>query len=394
MVTAEVIDKPRGLAFVVNQIRPQGPLFVVRDIIAGLPEGYYKPYVIQLCSLEPQGEAMADELQTMGCEILELGFTKGQLELFPHSAARLLDECLQRYHIWIVHSHTYHPDIVTRYLTGRYLVLTTQHNIAQLDFTYGKGRLLGSYMCRRLIRALSHHREVVCVSQVCRDYYRKQLPTRVNVYVAPNGIDNLHFTPIGDRAEQLQLRRKLGLPERGYLMVMSGSLSKLKDPITVLRALRRLKRQQRLPSDLYLILLGSGPLEKRCRHLAKPLGEQVRFVGFTDQVADYLRASDALITASHSEGFGLNVIEGVASGCVVIHSDLPIFAEILQRLPQMETLRFAVGNVSQCADCILKAPSVTFDSQEALEMGVAYGRKRMALQYHRIYQQLLRKYLR
>lgn len=392
MVSNEPIP-PRAIAFVVNQIRPQGPLFVVRDIIAGLPEGYYKPYIIQLCTLEPQGEAMADELQAMGCEIIELGFTRGQLELFPRSAAKLLDECLQHYGITLVHSHTYQPDIVTSYLAHRYILLSTQHNIAKLDFTYGKGRLLGGYMCRRLMRALSRHREVVCVSHVCRDYYRKDLPTKVSVYVAPNGIDNARFTPPASSSERTQLRHLLNLPEQGYVITYCGGLIKRKDPELILRAMRRLKRRRQLPSNLRLLFLGKGPLERRCRQLAKPLGEQVQFVGFTDRVADYLSASDALITASHAEGLPLNVIEGVASGCVVIHSNLPIFDEILERVPQMGALRFDIGNVSQCADCILKAPSVTFDRQEALEMGALYGRQRMALQYHRIYQQLLRKYL-
>ena len=392
MVSNEPIP-PRAIAFVVNQIRPQGPLFVVRDIIAGLPEGYYKPYIIQLCTLEPQGEAMADELQAMGCEIIELGFTRGQLELFPRSAAKLLDECLQHYNITLVHSHTYQPDIVTSYLAHRYILLSTQHNIAKLDFTYGKGRLLGGYMCRRLMRALSRHREVVCVSHVCRDYYRKDLPTKVSVYVAPNGIDNAHFTPPASSAERTQLRHQLNLPDQGYIITYCGGLIKRKDPELILRAMRRLKRRRKLPSDLRLLFLGKGPLERRCRQLAKPLGEQVQFVGFTDRVADYLSASDALITASHAEGLPLNVIEGVASGCVVIHSNLSIFDEILEHVPQMVALRFDIGNVSQCADCILKAPSVTFDRQEALEMGALYGRQRMALQYHRIYQQLLRKYL-
>ena len=392
MVSNEPIP-PRAIAFVVNQIRPQGPLFVVRDIIAGLPEGYYKPYIIQLCTLEPQGEAMADELQAMGCEIIELGFTRGQLELFPRSAAKLLDECLQHYNITLVHSHTYQPDIVTSYLAHRYILLSTQHNIAKLDFTYGKGRLLGGYMCRRLMRALSRHREVVCVSHVCRDYYRKGLPTKVSVYVAPNGINNELFAPPASSSERTQLRHQLNLPDQGYIITYCGGLIKRKDPELILRAMRRLKRRRKLPSDLRLLFLGKGPLERRCRQLAKPLGEQVQFVGFTDRVAEYLSASDALITASHAEGLPLNVIEGVASGCVVIHSNLSIFDEILEHVPQMVALRFDIGNVSQCADCILKAPSVTFDRQEALEMGDLYGRQRMALQYHRIYQQLLRKYL-
>lgn len=392
MVSNEPIP-PRAIAFVVNQIRPQGPLFVVRDIIAGLPGGYYKPYIIQLCTLEPQGEAMADELQAMGCEIIELGFTRGQLELFPRSAAKLLDECLQHYNITLVHSHTYQPDIVTSYLAHRYILLSTQHNIAKLDFTYGKGRLLGGYMCRRLMRALSRHREVVCVSHVCRDYYRKGLPTKVSVYVAPNGINNELFAPPASSSERAQLRSQLNLPEQGYVITYCGGLIKRKDPELILRAMRRLKRRRKLPSDLRLLFLGKGPLERRCRQLAKPLGEQVQFVGFTDRVAEYLSASDALITASHAEGLPLNVIEGVASGCVVIHSNLSIFDEILEYVPQMVALRFDIGSVSQCADCILKAPSVTFDRQEVLEMGALYGRQRMALQYHRIYQQLLRKYL-
>ncbi len=392
MVSNEPIP-PRAIAFVVNQIRPQGPLFVVRDIIAGLPEGYYKPYIIQLCTLEPQGEAMADELQAMGCEIIELGFTRGQLELFPRSAAKLLDECLQHYNITLVHSHTYQPDIVTSYLAHRYILLSTQHNIAKLDFTYGKGRLLGGYMCRRLMRALSRHREVVCVSHVCRDYYRKGLPTKVSVYVAPNGINNELFAPPASSSERAQLRSQLNLPEQGYVITYCGGLIKRKDAELSLRAMGRLKSRRNLPSVLRLLFLGKGPLERRCRQLAKPLGEQVQFVGFTDRVAEYLSASDALITASHAEGLPLNVIEGVASGCVVIHSNLSIFDEILEHVPQMVALRFDIGNVSQCADCILKAPSVTFDRQEALEMGALYGRQRMALQYHRIYQQLLRKYL-
>ena len=112
------------------------------------------------------------------------------------------------------------------------------------------------------------------------------------------------------------------------------------------------------------------------------------------QIKSYFKASDALVTASRSEGFGLNVIEGVSAGCVAIHSNLPIFDEILKDVPQMDALRFDLGNVSQCAECILKAPSVTFDRQEMLAVGKNYSRERMALRYHRIYQQLLRKYLR
>lgn len=393
VIEAAKSESKISIAFVVNQIRPTGPIFVVRDIIAGLPKGVYIPYIIQLCSLEPQGEAMADQLQSLGCSIIELGFSKGQLELFSHSASYMLDDCLQYHHIDIVHSHSYQADNVTKHLVNKYMVLTTQHNISKEDFCYSKGLCLGTYMYHRQLRSLHKHCYVVGVSHTCSKYYREELPARVSVYTAQNGVDNALFCPAEDAVQKRRLREELSLPIDGYILVMSGSLVSRKDPKTVLRALLRLKRRGSLPSSFRFVVLGAGRLEASCRRMAKPLGNQVQFIGFTDRVADYLRAGDALISASHSEGFGLNIVEALSSGCAVLTTKIPVFSELLDTLPSMQTLSFSVGNTKECAESILKASSLTFDRQEALAYGELYSREQMALRYHRIYQRLVREYL-
>jgi glycosyltransferase involved in cell wall biosynthesis len=45
-------------------------------------------------------------------------------------------------------------------------------------------------------------------------------------------------------------------------------------------------------------------------------------------LADLLASSAALLTCSHHEGFGLPVVEALATGCVPVVSDLPVFREI------------------------------------------------------------------
>ncbi len=48
------------------------------------------------------------------------------------------------------------------------------------------------------------------------------------------------------------------------------------------------------------------------------LGDRVRFVGRTDDVAGTLRALDVLVNASVAEPFGLSVLEAQATGVAVI----------------------------------------------------------------------------
>ena len=54
----------------------------------------------------------------------------------------------------------------------------------------------------------------------------------------------------------------------------------------------------------------------------------ILFVGYTNQIAPYLQASDAYISTSLSEGFHLSVYEALACGLPVILSDLDIYDKI------------------------------------------------------------------
>ena len=79
-----------------------------------------------------------------------------------------------------------------------------------------------------------------------------------------------------------------------------------------------------------LCLLGDGPLLlSACRQLA---GNQqnIFLPGLVHNVADYLRAADLFVSASHAEGMPNAVLEALAASLPVILSDIPAHREVLE----------------------------------------------------------------
>lgn len=77
-----------------------------------------------------------------------------------------------------------------------------------------------------------------------------------------------------------------------------------------------------------LLLVGSGPEEKRLRHLVAELGleNKVIFTGFRHDVPDILSVTDIFVVSSLSEGLPTSLLEAMAAGkaCVVTDIGLPV----------------------------------------------------------------------
>jgi glycosyltransferase involved in cell wall biosynthesis len=146
---------------------------------------------------------------------------------------------------------------------------------------------------------------------------------RDRIQVAYPGIE-VRFRPEGPRAE-------LGAP---YLLTVA-TLEPRKNLDTLVRAFRLVRRQM---PELLLAVAGTEP-PRGTPESSRPNGEGVRLLGFVsdDELARLYRGAEAFAYPSLYEGFGMPIVEALASRIPVVASAHPSLDE-------------ASGNVALRAD--------------------------------------------
>jgi glycosyltransferase involved in cell wall biosynthesis len=105
------------------------------------------------------------------------------------------------------------------------------------------------------------------------------------------------------------------------VFINAGRLVEMKDQRNLLRAFAIHVSQR----PARLIVLGAGPLLDELRALAGSLGiaDHVSFEGFVRNPLPYMRAADAFVLSSRSEGFGNVLVEAMGCGTPVVSTDCP-----------------------------------------------------------------------
>jgi len=160
---------------------------------------------------------------------------------------------------------------------------------------------------------------LVCVSDDDRaEVLRYGLIDPKKLGVIKNGIDVDAFQASAKGAGQI---RKSLAPEGRTVICSVGRLHPQKDFSTLLKALKEVNGNER---GYYLLIAGDGPLRKPLEKEAEGLGiaQDVKFLGFREDVAAIMAASDIVVLSSNWEAFGLVCIEAGAVERPIIASDI------------------------------------------------------------------------
>lgn len=130
-----------------------------------------------------------------------------------------------------------------------------------------------------------------------------------------------------------EFRRRAGASraqrtDRILTVLMVARMDDAKDQATLLRAAALL---QGSGEAIRVLLAGDGPNRGYLESLARELGPaaMVEFLGERADVPELLGRSDLAVLATHTEGFGLVLIEAMAAEIPVIATDLPVTREVL-----------------------------------------------------------------
>jgi len=151
-------------------------------------------------------------------------------------------------------------------------------------------------------------------------------PERIRVI--PGGVDATWFAPRPAASVEATLVR-FGL-RRGYFLFV-GTLQPRKNLRTLLDAYDRLGRHVREERQLVIVGRDGWGVEALVRELrARNADGHSRWLDYVDEEAlrDLYAGAGLFVTPSLGEGFGLPLLEALASGLAVVATDLPVFREV------------------------------------------------------------------
>ncbi|MCY1408794.1 Glycosyltransferase Gtf1 [compost metagenome] len=200
---------------------------------------------------------------------------------------------------------------------------------ACIGVAHGFGEYDRSFRCWVARQLLTPAWRLVGVSRAVRDYLVGAGAgfTPANTRQINNAIDIA-------RAESLQhprdkSRDMLGLPPDAFVFGAIGRLVPVKGHIHLLRAFAEIKDER---PDALLAIIGEGRARPELEAAIAELGLEGRalLLGAKDDALQYVRAFDAFVMPSLSEGLPLALLEGMSGHLSVIGSDIPSLKPILE----------------------------------------------------------------
>lgn len=240
-----------------------------------------------------------------------------------------------------------------------------------------------------------------CVDILCQN--RLDASIFVNPYVSRNGLLHLlnwkkaHFIANGVQEDtdtsclnQAAVQNIRSLKTHNNLLLSSiGRLSQEKNQLLFLQALVKLKKDG---LNISAVLIGDGPEQKALKLYCQQqqIEDQVLFLGYLSNAAQYISLMDALVISSTTEGLPMVLLEAMSKKVPVISSKVGAIPGIIN--DQQSGYLFQSNNLDELCHAItqLKAnTSIQTLTETAYTLfKTQYSSTKMADQYQVLYNKL------
>jgi glycosyltransferase involved in cell wall biosynthesis len=186
---------------------------------------------------------------------------------------------------------------------------------------------------RRCIAWFLFHKKVTvrAVSERIKSSIFRKMKFRANAYprieVFPVWVDRERFKIAKDT---VHLHKKyFGFD---LLILCVSRLEKEKNVDGAIRIIASAKKRNS-EAVIGLVIVGDGSQKKHLEKLVRSLGlsDRIFFEGEVSDVSPYYKSADMLLVTSYYEGYGRQIAEAVASGCLVVTRDVGAAKELISQ---------------------------------------------------------------
>ena len=258
----------------------------------------------------------------------------------------------------VIHAHMPPAELYARLAillsTTKASFIISKHN----DEAFYKG--IGQVQLGRWVAKPAH--TIIAISDSVNKYMQDNLGvSKSKIKTIYYGIDLAPYEKVSE-SETIKIRSEWGVVSDTLLIGTVARLVPQKALHILIAAYAKYKTKATKKSRL--VIVGRGPLEDTLKKLAKDLGvdDDIVWAGFREDIPQVMKSFDVFALTSSYEGFGLVLLEAMASSKAVIASNVSAIPEIVKD-----------NTGILCAPTSIKDFSNAFSKLESTELCSRYG---------------------
>lgn len=304
------------VVFLMTHCKKSGPVQQMLNIIKNLDKDEFEPHLV---TLYPE-DTVGSQLALYEPFVVHHFVPTGKLDMML-GRDKALRKALEKINPDVIHSLGVFPDFaVSRMKKWRQVI--TLRNYVWDDYPAKFGKLQGDILARLHLYAMKHTSRTVACSESLSRIYKERLGLDYG-YIR-NGVDVEQYSK-AVAEEKASIRKELGLPQNSFIYAYTGQMIGRKNVGFLLDVFKNWDEEKRP----YLLLLGGGALLDGYKAQYGEL-DGIDFRGNVENVNHYLKACDAYVSTSMSEGLPNGVLEAMATGLPVVLSDIVQHLEIFE----------------------------------------------------------------
>lgn len=256
-----------------------------------------------------------DELKKINVVCYHVDFSRNPLKMTDNiKAYKQLKQLVVNKNIELIHCHTPVAGVLSRCVAHKLKikVIYTAHG-----FHFFSGGPIKNWIIYYPIEKYLSKWTDALITINKEDFKRakEKFNAKKTFYIPGVGVDLNKFKP--KDVNKKEMRKKLGIPEKAFLLISVGELSARKNHQIVIRALGKIKN-----NDIYYIIAGKGEDKERYEKIIEEneLENNVFLLGARNDIKDLCNISDCFIHPSIREGLGIAPLEAMACGLPLISS--------------------------------------------------------------------------
>ena len=270
----------------------------------------------------------------------------------------------------IVHAHNPASALAMKNISGKKVISLWGVFENQIELLHGRtlGKLSGKFERNTL-----KHADAITVAS--KDIQKHYSQLGYNSYYIPNAIDLESLPKQEERLYENQI-------------IFVGRLSKEKGILDLL------KISEKLPKEIHLIIVGSGPEEEKIKKISEK-HTNIHYLGYqsNQRSISLIRGSDILVQPSLTEGgMSTTLLEAMACKTPIITTSLKVYGDDIRHLDTAYCVKpNSPDDLLQALTKLISEKPTRFElSENAYQIALNYSWDKIGMQYVTLYENLLK----